>query len=177
MTGRLFLMVGPSGAGKDTLLSRAVAANPRLSWARRVITRPEDAETEPFESVTEPEFLNRLQQGAFALHWQAHGLHYGVPRMALAPLQDGRDVLVNGSRGAISTARAAYPDLIILHITAPVPVLAARLAVRGRESQAEIEARLARADLGLPAGVPCIEIVNDASPDDGVARLLQALRG
>ncbi|TXI00774.1 MAG: phosphonate metabolism protein/1,5-bisphosphokinase (PRPP-forming) PhnN [Pseudorhodobacter sp.] len=177
MTGRLFLVVGPSGAGKDTLLSGAVAQDARLHWARRVITRPETAGGEPFEGVDEATFAARLAAEDFALYWQAHGLHYGVPKAELAPLAQGRDVLVNGSRAALAAAHAAFPGLIVLHVTAPIPVLAARLALRGRETAADIEARLARADLGLPAGFVAREVVNDDSPAMGIARLIQALRG
>jgi phosphonate metabolism protein PhnN/1,5-bisphosphokinase (PRPP-forming) len=170
---QLYLVVGPSGAGKDTLLSGAIAADPRLHWARRVITRPETAGGEPFEGVTEAEFAVRLQRGDFALHWDAHGLRYGVP---FAELPQGRDALLNGSRAAIPRALAAFPGLKVIHITAPAPVLADRLAARGRETRVEIEARLSRADLSLPDGLPVIEISNDATPAEGVARLLQALK-
>lgn len=177
MTGRLFFVVGPSGAGKDTLLSGAVAADPALHWARRVITRPESAGGEPFEGVNEAEFAARLSRGDLALHWQAHGLHYGVPRAELAPLDKGRPVVLNGSRAALAQARVVFPDLALLQITAPVAVLADRLFARGREARAEIEARLERASLALPDDVAVIEVVNDATPEIGVARLLQALRG
>ena len=78
---RLFFVVGPSGAGKDTLLSGAIAADPALHWVRRVITRPESAGGEPFEGVSAPEFAARLARGDFALHWDAHGLRYGVPHV------------------------------------------------------------------------------------------------
>ncbi|CAN1495068.1 COG3709 Uncharacterized component of phosphonate metabolism [Paracoccaceae bacterium] len=175
--GRLFLVVGPSGAGKDTLLAGAVAAEPRLHWARRVITRPEVAGGEPFEGVTEAVFAARLAARDFALNWQAHGLRYGVPRGELAPLAAGRDVVLNGSRAAFAEIRAAFPGLVLLHITAPVAVLADRLATRGRETRAEILSRLQRGNVMLPEGSPVIEIVNDASPMDGIARLLQAIRG
>lgn len=170
---RLFFVVGPSGAGKDTLLSGAIAADPTLHWARRVITRPETAGGEPFEGVTGAEFSTRLARGDFALHWDAHGLRYGVP---FAQLPQGRDVILNGSRAAISQARAVFPSLRVIHITAPITVLADRLAARGRESHADIAARLSRADLSLPGDLPVIEIVNDATAAQGVARLLQALR-
>jgi phosphonate metabolism protein PhnN/1,5-bisphosphokinase (PRPP-forming) len=170
---RLFFVVGPSGAGKDTLLSGAIAADPALHWARRVITRPETAGGEPFEGVTEAEFMTRLARGDFALHWDAHSLRYGVP---FAQLPQGRDVILNGSRGAIAQARAIFPKLTVIHITAPVAVLAERLATRGRESRDDIAARLSRADLSLPEGLPVVEIVNDATPAQGVERLLQALR-
>lgn len=170
---RLFFVVGPSGAGKDTLLSGAIAADPALHWARRVITRPESAGGEPFEGVSAPEFASRLARGDFALHWNAHGLRYGVPH---AELPQTRDVLLNGSRAAIAQAMAAFPGLRVIHITAPIPVLAERLLHRGRETRAEIEARLTRAHQPLPEGVPVIEVINDASADAGVTRLLQALK-
>lgn len=176
MTGRVFLVVGPSGAGKDTLLAGAAAAEPRLHWARRVITRDFVPGGEPFESVSEATFQTRLQAGEFALHWQAHGLCYGVPVAELKPLQDGRDVLINGSRAALPAALLAFPELRVIQISAPLDVLADRLALRGRESHADIVARLRRADYALPEGVAAIEISNDATPEKGVAKLLYALR-
>jgi phosphonate metabolism protein PhnN/1,5-bisphosphokinase (PRPP-forming) len=176
-TGKLFFVVGPSGAGKDTLLAGALAADPSLHWAQRVISRPQTGQGEPFEPCTEAQFQARLAAGDFALHWQAHGLFYGVRHAQLAPLAEGQTVLLNGSRGAIAQARAAFPQMQILMITAPVALLAQRLAARGRESSKDIEARLARADLGLPDGLPYIEVCNDNAPEIGIARLLQAIKG
>ena len=86
MTGRLFVVVGASGAGKDTLLAGAVKADPTLYWARRVITRPEVSGGEPFEGVDRASFDARRAAGEFALNWEAHGLSYGVPKAELAPL-------------------------------------------------------------------------------------------
>jgi ribose 1,5-bisphosphokinase len=175
--GRLFFVVGPSGAGKDTLIAGAIAADPSLIWARRCITRPEQAGGEPFEGLPDAEFDARLAAGTFALHWAAHGLRYGVPHTALAPLAQGRDVLLNGSRGAIDQARAALPDMAVILITAPESILAQRLAARGRESAGDIAQRLERASFALPSGVYAVEVINDATPEMGAARLRHAIRG
>ncbi len=78
MTGRVFAVVGPSGVGKDTLLSGAVAASPALHWARRTITRPDSPGTEPYEGVPPAEFDFLSNSGVFALEWPAHGLRYGI---------------------------------------------------------------------------------------------------
>ena len=142
MTGRLFAVVGPSGAGKDTLIAAAAAARPALHVVRRVITRPEAAGGEPFEGVSPTEFAARAARGAFALTWDAHGLSYGIPATIDAALAAGRDVVFNGSRAVLEQAAARYPGLAVLHVTAPVPVLAARLAARGRETAGDIAARL-----------------------------------
>lgn len=175
--GKLFFVVGPSGVGKDTLLAGALTADPSLYWAQRVISREQTGQGEPFAPCSEADFQARLSASDFALHWQAHGLFYGVCHAEFAPLTQGRTVLLNGSRGAIAQAQAAFPTLQILLITAPIPLLAQRLAARGRESSADIEARLARADLGLPEGVQFTEVCNDLAPEIGIARLLQAIRG
>ena len=176
MTGRLFTVVGPSGAGKDTLLAGACAAEDGPHWVRRVITRPASAGGEPFEGVTQSDFALREARGAFALTWRAHGLCYGIPHEELAPLRAGRDVVFNGSRAALARAGAAFPDLTVIVITAPPDLLAKRLVGRGRESVAQITARLARDVAALPGGLPVIEIVNDGTPEQGIARLRAALQ-
>ena len=176
MKGRVFAVVGPSGAGKDTLLSGAVAATPALHWARRVITRPQVAGDEPFEGVSPQEFDFLRDSGAFALEWPAHGLRYGIRKTEFASLGQGGDVVFNGSRAALPLALEQFPNLIVLRISAPSKVLAERLAARGRETMAEIEARLARASYAVPDGMAVIDITNDATPEVGIARLLAALQ-
>ena len=175
MTGRLFAVVGPSGAGKDTLLA-GVCGEGGPYWVRRVITRPESAGGEPFEGVTQSSFATREARGDFALIWRAHGLAYAIPKAELAALAEGRDVVFNGSRAALGRAMAAFPGLQVILVTAPHEVLAERLAARGRESVGQIAARLTREVEPLPRGFPVIEVVNDASPEEGIARLKAALQ-
>lgn len=169
----IFAVVGPSGAGKDTLISGALRARPGLRLARRVITRPTEAGGEDFEGVTPEEFARRKARGDFALDWDAHGLSYGIPR---AQVEGAGDVMFNGSRAALARAREVFPDLQVIVITAPSAVLAERLAARGRETTADIAERLNRAGFDLPGSVPVAATVcNDSTPQEGVARLLAAL--
>lgn len=169
----IFAVVGPSGAGKDTLIRGALAARPDLRLVRRVITRPTGAGGEDFEGVSRQEFDRRRDRGEFALHWQAHGLHYGIPRDQL----DGPgDVLFNGSRASLPEAFRAIAGLRVILVTAPDAILAARLAARGREDAADIRARLARAGFALPEGVVATTVVNDGRAEDGIARFLAALQ-
>ena len=169
----IFAIVGPSGAGKDTLIRGALAARPDLRLVRRVITRPTEAGGEDFEGVSTQDFALRRERGEFALHWEAHGLSYGIPRAQTA---GPGDVIFNGSRAALPAARLAFPGLRVILVTAPDAILAARLASRGRESASDIEARLRRAAFALPHGIAAETVLNDATPKEGIARLLAALQ-
>lgn len=171
MTG-LIAIVGPSGAGKDSLIAGALAARPDLRLVRRVITRPESAGGEDFEGVTEQTFALRKAAGEFALNWEAHGLCYGIPKAAL---EGSGTRLFNGSRGALALAKQRFPDLRVVLVTAPDAVLAARLAVRGRETEADILARLNRAAFALPEGIEVGVVVNDGTLETGIARFLAVL--
>lgn len=165
----LVLVVGPSGAGKDTLLEaarRALAGDPRFRFVRRVITRPPDAVGEAHESVTDADFFMR----DFALQWQAHGLRYGIPADAIA---GARIAVANVSRTVIADAACRF-SVRVIEVTAPTDILAARLASRGREAATDVVARLARS-VATPDHVPVDTVVNDSSLEVGVARFLAAL--
>jgi phosphonate metabolism protein/1,5-bisphosphokinase (PRPP-forming) PhnN len=176
MVGRLYAVVGPSGVGKDTLIAAALERRRDLAVAKRVITRPTEAGGEDFEGVTVAEFDRRVEAGEFALHWEAHGLKYGVPISIDRALNEGRDVLFNGSRAILPEAYALYPNMGVLLITASPEVLATRLAARGRESRAEIEKRLARAGYDIAPGLPVRRINNDGALEEAVDAFLAALQ-
>jgi ribose 1,5-bisphosphokinase len=165
----LVLVVGPSGAGKDTLLDaarQALVDDPRFRFVRRVITRPADAGGEAHEPATAEEFAAR----DFALQWQAHGLSYGIPADAI---EEDAVVVANVSRTVIADAARLFPTCVI-EVTAPPDVLAARLAARARETAADVAARVSRS-VPLPDHVHVETVVNDASLAEGVARFLAAL--
>ncbi len=169
----IFAVVGPSGAGKDTLIAGAMAQRPDLRLVRRVITRPTEASGEDFEGVSTQEFQLRRERGEFALHWEAHGLSYGIPK---AHVDGPGDVIFNGSRAALPLALQVFPALRVILVTAPDAVLAGRIQGRGRESDGDIAARLDRAGFALPDGVAASVVMNDGSVAEGVERLLAALQ-
>ena len=176
MSGRLIGVVGPSGVGKDTLMRALADEQPEFGLVRRVITRAPDLGGEIFDAVSEAEFDRLLEARAFCIHWPAHGLRYGIREEERRRVEGGEARLVNLSRRVLADVAAAFPRFLVLNVTARPETLAARLAGRGRESAADIEGRLARADLPLPDGVPVVTIENDGPLADAVQAALTALR-
>lgn len=173
--GRLVAILGPSGAGKDTLIDAACRRRPDLVRAQRVITRHADAGGEDFVSVSDTEFARREAAGDFLFDWQAHGLRYGIPATVMADVEQGKTVLFNGSRAALPAFRAVAPDLGILLVTARAEILSHRLAQRGREDREDIARRLTRASYDIQAGVTVWPVDNSGSVAQGTARFLAAL--
>jgi ribose 1,5-bisphosphokinase len=150
--GRLVHVMGPSGAGKDTLINyaRARVDPAAVIFAHRFITRPAAAGGENHITLSEAEFAARRAAGLFALSWNSHGFWYGIGVEIDAWLAQGFVVVVSGSRAAWPAAKMRYPAAIGVMIDAPIEVRAARLLARSREDEPAIGARLAR-DISLPA--------------------------
>jgi len=176
--GRLILVVGPSGAGKDSLIEgarAALAGCPEYLFPRRIITRESDPGSEDHFTLSEAEFAQQQAAGAFFLSWGAHGLHYALPGAVADALAAGRTVIANVSRAVIEEARRKHPATTAVVVTAPPEVLAERLLARGRENATDIEARLARA-AEQPSGPGVVTVMNDGPLDLAVERFLAVLK-
>jgi ribose 1,5-bisphosphokinase len=184
--GALVVVVGPSGAGKDTLiaLARALCAqdpqiDPRVVFPRRIVTRPPSM-AEDHDSVTPSEFDAAIGQGAhgaqgtYGFWWEAHGLKYALPAAIDTELRNGKTVVCNVSRAVVSGLRDRYAKVTVVMVTAPKDVLLGRLAGRGRDG--DVTGRLDRAAPAVEEIEPDIVIENIGDPHLGASRLAAVLR-
>jgi ribose 1,5-bisphosphokinase len=177
MNQRLIYVMGPSGAGKDSVLGwlrENLPADLPVHWAQRTITRPVAAGGENHEEIDAANFVRLQDQGAFALAWQANGLHYGVRHAELSSLKQKHWVLVNGSRGHLQLAQQSHPGLQVVHITAAPETLMQRLTARQRETPEEIKQRIRRAT-AFTVAEGTIEIHNNGPLAQAGEALLNAL--
>jgi ribose 1,5-bisphosphokinase len=175
--GRLVLVVGPSGAGKDTLLGLAkiaCAGDRNIVFPRRAVTR-EASQAEDNEQLSPDAFRQAVARGEFATHWEAHGHHYGLPRAIEDDVREGRTVVVNVSRTVVAALRRAYADVVVIGVTAPPEILAERLAIRARGSDGKIGQRLGRTV--NETGAPDLTIHNVGNAQEHAERLVRIVKG
>jgi ribose 1,5-bisphosphokinase len=176
--GRLVLVVGPSGAGKDTLIGLAqvaCAGDGNIVFARRSVTREASA-SEDNEYISPEAFRQACARGDFAMHWEAHGHGYGLPRAIDGDVGAGRIVVVNVSRAVVDAMRRGYADVTVVSITAPPEVLAERLAARSRSSDGPVSDRLGRV-VDAAAAKPDVIITNVGDAEDHARELIRVIRG
>jgi len=173
--GTFFLIVGPSGAGKDSLIQGAVAAladNDDYVFAKRAITRDSDPDRESHEAVTADEFAKRQKARAFMLTWRVYETDYGIAASYNDDLNAGRHVIANVSRGVVGDAVAHFRPASVIQITAPPPVLEYRL--NARDDISNLEESLARTVM-LPEGISVNHLLNTKDVETGVGRLVGML--
>ncbi|MFA7431923.1 MAG: phosphonate metabolism protein/1,5-bisphosphokinase (PRPP-forming) PhnN [Rhodospirillaceae bacterium] len=164
--GRLFYVMGPSGAGKDSLLAHARAAMPDavpVVFAHRYITRSGTAGGENHVALSPQEFALRAAHGCFCMAWDSHGHRYGIGIEVEAWRERGLSVVVNGSRAWFPTAAERFPDIIPIAVTVDPAALRTRLERRGRETSAEIEERLTRA-AAFTVAHPALITIDNSGP-------------
>lgn len=179
-TPRLFVVSGPSGAGKGTLVARVREQRPDLGLTVSATTReprPGEHDGVDYHFLSEDEFERRIAAGDF-LEWaNVHGHRYGTLRSEVDKnLAAGRSVILEIDVQGALNVRKAYPAAVLVFIEPPsMEVLERRLRGRGTEDEANLELRLKDA-AGEMALAPRYDerIVND-DLQEATVRLLAAL--
>jgi ribose 1,5-bisphosphokinase len=177
--GGVFVAVaGPSGVGKDTIINFArerLAGREAFVFARRIITRAADVMAEDHDTLTPAEFAARLAARQFSLVWQAHGLSYALPASIDADIAAGKVVVANISRQTIDDLKARYENFVLVVVSAHRDVIAARLRARGRESDAEIVARLNRIAVEDTVRYEAVRLENSGPREQAGGRFVSVL--
>jgi guanylate kinase len=154
--GKVFVITGPSGVGKGTLIRSLLDAIPGLELSISATTRgPRTGEVDgrEYHFLTEDEFQRRVDAGDFLEFATYAGNRYGTLRSAVDDRLDaGRSVVLEIEVQGASQVRQSMPEAIQIFIAPPDPaVLRERLEGRATDSEDEIEKRLRRAEVELEA--------------------------
>ncbi|MDI6872849.1 guanylate kinase [Candidatus Solincola sp.] len=148
--GRLFVVAGPSGAGKGTLIAELLKRYPRARLSVSATTRdprPGEREGVDYHFLDREEFLRRAGEGEF-LEWaEVHGNLYGTPRGAVEEwLNEGHDVILEIDVQGARQVRERMPEAVTVFVEPPsLEALEERLRRRGTESEEELRRRLRNA--------------------------------
>ncbi|MEX2684243.1 MAG: phosphonate metabolism protein/1,5-bisphosphokinase (PRPP-forming) PhnN [Candidatus Sigynarchaeota archaeon] len=177
--GTMFLLVGNSGSGKDSILTWAKehwkCPEKELIVAQRYITRPESPETEKFVSVSTEEFEKMDKNGDFSLKWISYGMYYGVKNDIIEELEKGNLVIVNVSRQIIDDTRKRFPGTKVIFVQVPIDTIVMRIHDRGRETEEQVQARVQRAKENETLPGADFTIVNTGTIEEGGQKLLTYL--
>lgn len=135
----IILIVGASGVGKDSLMKKTQEVFSECNFVRRYITRqPDEHENNYF--ISEHKFHKLQSEDFFICTWAAHGNYYGIAKEEIK----GGVNFISISRKAIKDFEKVYKRVVTIHVRVSRYELENRLRARGRESEGEIQKRLAR---------------------------------
>jgi len=183
--GRLFVLSGPSGVGKSTVLTRVRSLMPDLWYSVSVTTRarrPGEVDGVNYHFVSHQQFAELVAQGRLLEHAHFAGNHYGTPRDAVEHrLAAGQDVLleieVKGAR-QVRAAPGLGPEAVLIFLAPPsFDELARRLVGRGTEDEATREARLLAARAELDAEREFDHTIVNTDVRSAAAGLVQLMAG
>jgi guanylate kinase len=149
MSGCLFIVSAPSGAGKSSLVKAALAEDKRLTLSVSFTTRPPRAgelNGREYHFVDRKTFEAMLERGEFLESAEVHGNHYGTSQKWIAEARaKGLDILLEIDWQGAQQVRRTFPDAVGIFIVPPSPVLPElerRLRGRGQDSEEDIQRRL-----------------------------------
>jgi len=176
--GYFFAVVGPSGAGKDSLMdaARAILPSRQYKFAKRVVTRPPGQVGEDYRSLSKEAFAQAKLKNHFLLTWQAHGYEYGLEKSLTEDQAAMRHVIANCSRQTLKDLNDTVNNLVVLRIWASPETLAERLHKRGRETAPEISRRLNRETVEVPPGIRVIDVNNNGTLEEGQRNFITAIQ-
>ncbi len=150
MTGNLFIVCAPSGAGKTSLVSELLKADPQIRLSVSYTTRkprPGEVDGREYHFVTEPEFAQRVERGEFLENALVHGNHYATSaRWISEERAAGRDIMLEIDWQGAAQVRQLIPETIGIFILPPsFEALLSRLNKRAQDSPDVIARRLAAA--------------------------------
>jgi guanylate kinase len=181
VSGKLFVITGPSGVGKGTLIREVLRRVPGLELSVSATTRPPrpgERQGVDYHYLSEEEFDRRLREGDFIEHASYSGHHYGTLRSEVEPrLADGKGVLLEIELQGARQIRARMPEAVQVFVAPPAAaVLRERLEGRGTDSPEEIERRLEVARRELEARSEFGQIVVNDDRERAAAELASLVR-
>lgn len=147
-TGKLFIISGPSGAGKGTICQKLIEETKVEISVSMTTRQPRNGEVEgkSYYFTTKEKFTEEIAAGGFLEYAQVYGNFYGTPKAkVMEKLEQGVDVVLEIDIQGALKVKEAYPDGIFIFILPPsMSELRKRITGRGTETEEAINLRLSQ---------------------------------
>lgn len=179
--GRLFIISGPSGSGKDTVLKLIFKRCSEIAFSISSITRPMregEVEGEKYNFISREKFEDMLNNGLLLEYNEFLGNYYGTPKAPVMNcIENGRDIIVEVDVNGASQIRSKMPEAVSIFIMPPsINELRSRLNCRGTETSDVIEKRLGEALNEIARAVEYDYIVVNSELEEAVNDVLSLIK-
>jgi guanylate kinase len=180
--GKVFVITGPSGVGKGTLIEQLLERIPELELSVSATTReprPGEVDGRDYHFLASAEFERRVDAGDFLEHATYSGNRYGTLRQEVERrLVEGRSVVLEIEVQGARQVRKAMPEAVQIFIAPPDPEsLRERLEGRGTDSADAIERRLQTAEIELEAQAEFPHVIVNDEVQKAASKLESLVRG
>jgi guanylate kinase len=178
---KVFVITGPSGVGKGTLIEQLLERVPELELSVSATTReprPGEVDGRNYHFLTSEEFERRVEAGDFLEHATYSGNRYGTLREEVERrLAEGRSVVLEIEVQGARQVRAAMPEAVLIFIAPPdAAALRERLEGRGTDSGEAIDRRLRTAEIELEAQAEFPHVIVNDEVQDSASELEKLVR-
>ena len=182
MAGKIVILSGPSGVGKDTLIEAWKAKNANVERVVTYTTRPKregEVDGIDYHFVSTRDFLEMALAGEFLEHKEVHGNHYGTPVRSLADIvsRDKTAILKIDVQGALVAMQKLTGEMSIFVAPPSMEELENRLSRRGTESKSQIRLRIKNAKREMAAAIHYSHTVTNDSVERAVAEIEALVNG
>jgi len=172
--GSLYLITGPAGSGKQALIDAALENRPDIRRAPLIVSSDSAHRICEAGTISPDRFLDLMHRDTFALQWDSEGARYGMTHDATRILARGQSLILCCDTSVIEQARALYPNVRAIYITARMDVLRRRLALMAYGSDIEIDMHLAQSDRFRPRDAETVMVDTSDSIAAGARTLMNA---
>lgn len=179
--GNLYIISGPSGSGKDTVLAEVFKIIPNLKFSISSITRPMrsgEVEGEKYNFISREQFEYMIENNMLLEHNQFLGNYYGTPKQpVIDSMKAGNDIIIEVDVNGAAQIRKNMPEAISIFIMPPsLEVLEHRLRKRGTEDEEKIQKRLSEAKGEMDRSCEYSYVVVNDALEDAVKEVVEIIK-